>query len=213
MSVWETIITEPYIWNPVEERGDFPIKVPESIELSELKHRKSQQKTNGPIDSKELGMRQTYAESGFNPNAHNSDSGAAGVQQIIPKFAPKGFTIQDLYNPSRATIARNIIMGNLNNYSQVTQGFPSDSILYARKLAAYNRGVIKLGQALDRAKSKGVDIDDSWDWIQFLPNETQKYINFILRGRNIDKNRNEESYKRALINKKDIVDIVRKNIR
>lgn len=210
MGDWFDLPEGYYVWNLKEE--SIPIKSPQSWEDADLQYLKSQQKTNGPLDEKELGMRQTHAESGFRLNAHNNRSGAAGIQQIIPRFAPKGYTEADLYDPAKATQARNKMMKSLDSYNTVTQGMPSDSILFARKLAAYNYGPGNLNKVLTKAAAQGKDIDDSWEWVDMLPKETSDYVNFILRGQDTGSSRNNKAYKDSLIKNQKVANIVRNNI-
>ena len=64
-----------------------------------------------------------------------------------------------------------------------TKGEPSDSVLWAKTLAAYNYGRRNTINSLNKAKRDGKDIYQSLDWLEYLPKETKDYVNFILRGK------------------------------
>jgi hypothetical protein len=41
-----------------------------------------------------------------------------------------------------------------------------------------------LRKSLNKQKELGVDIHNSWNWLDTLPNETKNYVNKILRNNN-----------------------------
>ena len=78
-----------------------------------------------------------------------------------------------------------------------TKGKPSDRVLWAKTLAAYNYGRRNTINTLNKAKNAGIDIYQSLDWMKYFPRETQDYVNFILNNQNINQHKNNEKYNRA----------------
>lgn len=56
----------------------------------------------------------------------------------------------------------------------------SDFVKTARQLAAYNWGVGNLKQHLNKMRSQGIDVNNSLDWLQDMPDETINYVKKIL---------------------------------
>jgi membrane-bound lytic murein transglycosylase MltF len=54
----------------------------------------------------------------------------------------------------------------------------------AKALAAYNFGPSATVKVLNKAREAGVDIYNSLDWVDMLPEETSDYIDKILVGDN-----------------------------
>lgn len=95
-------------------------------------------------------------ESGWNPQAYNASSGAAGIAQFMPGTA-KEYGI-DPYNPAQAIPAAAKYLQNMSNY------YNGD---WALSIAAYNYGPGNV----DRALAKGGE-----HWREFLPDETTLYL-------------------------------------
>lgn len=100
------------------------------------------------------------AESGFNPNATNSRSGASGMFQFMPATA-KGYNI-DPYNPTQAADAAGKMLSGL------IAKYKGD---VSKALAGYNWG----GGNVDKAVKKY-----GADWLSHAPTETKNYIRKIL---------------------------------
>ncbi|ASS66206.1 lytic transglycosylase domain-containing protein [Paenibacillus sp. RUD330] len=99
-------------------------------------------------------------ESGFNPNAKNSKSGAAGMMQFMPGTA-QGYGI-DPYNPAQAIdAAGKMVSGLLAKY---------DGDM-SKALAGYNWG----GGNVDKAVKKY-----GANWLAYAPAETKNYIKKIM---------------------------------
>ncbi|MGK9250828.1 lytic transglycosylase domain-containing protein [Paenibacillus humicus] len=99
-------------------------------------------------------------ESGFNPSAKNSKSGAAGMMQFMPATA-RGYGI-DPYDPTQAVDAAGKMLAGL------AAKYEGD---WRKALAGYNWG----GGNVDKAISKYGD-----NWLSHAPAETKDYIRKIL---------------------------------
>jgi hypothetical protein len=151
----------------------------------------------------ELLQRQAYKESTFNPAAV-SPAGYKGLTQIgegvLEDYSnKKGGKKLDPFNPEDAVELQKFAMDDLYNASFINKPDQSDSVRIAKTLAAYNWGRGNLSNYLNEQKSKGVDIYDSYDWLNNLPKETSDYVNKILLQEDPSFNKN---YKKASTNPK-----------
>jgi hypothetical protein len=151
----------------------------------------------------ELLKRQAYKESTFNPAAV-SPAGYKGLTQIgeevIADYSKKkGGKKLDPFNPQDAVELQKFAMDDLYNASFINKENQSDSVRIAKTLAAYNWGRGNLYDYLGEQKKKGVDIYNSYDWLQDLPKETSDYVNKILLQQDPSFNKN---YKKASTNPK-----------
>jgi hypothetical protein len=151
----------------------------------------------------ELLQRQAYKESTFNPSAV-SPAGYKGLTQIgegvLQDYSnKKGGKKLDPFNPEDAVELQKFAMNDLYNASFINKPDQSDSVRIAKTLAAYNWGRGNLSNYLNEQKSKGVDIYDSYDWLNNLPKETSDYVNKILLQEDPSFNKN---YKKASTNPK-----------
>ena len=151
----------------------------------------------------ELLQRQAYKESTFNPSAV-SPAGYKGLTQIgegvLKDYSnKKGGKKLDPFNPKDAVELQKFAMNDLYNASFINKPEQSDSVRIAKTLAAYNWGRGNLSNYLNEQKSKGVDIYDSYDWLNNLPKETSDYVNKILLQEDPSFNKN---YKKASTNPK-----------
>jgi hypothetical protein len=151
----------------------------------------------------ELLQRQAYKESTFNPSAV-SPAGYKGLTQIgegvLQDYSnKKGGKKLDPFNPEDAVELQKFAMNDLYNASFINKPDQSDSVRIAKTLAAYNWGRGNLANYLNEQKNKGVDIYDSYDWLNNLPKETSDYINKILLQEDPSFNKN---YKKASTNPK-----------
>jgi hypothetical protein len=151
----------------------------------------------------ELLQRQAYKESTFNPAAV-SPAGYKGLTQIgegvLEDYSnKKGGKKLDPFNPEDAVELQKFAMNDLYNASFINKPDQSDSVRIAKTLAAYNWGRGNLANYLNEQKSKGVDIYDSYDWLNNLPKETSDYVNKILLQEDPSFNKN---YKKASTNPK-----------
>lgn len=151
----------------------------------------------------ELLQRQAYKESTFNPSAV-SPAGYKGLTQIgeevIADYSKKkGGKKLDPFNPQDAVELQKFAMDDLYNASFINKPNQSDSVRIAKTLAAYNWGRGNLYDYLGEQKKKGVDIYNSYDWLQDLPKETSDYVNKILLQEDPSFNKN---YKKASTNPK-----------
>lgn len=141
------------------------------------------------INPDELKLRQRYAESGFKDNL-TSPAGAIGRYQVMPitykEYTERTGKTGDLMDPEFNESLRDWYMDvNLPKYEAVKRGNPSDYVREYRRYAAYNMGPVALNKALTRAYGAGVDIDNTTDWVSYLPKETRDYVNFIVGGQDI----------------------------
>jgi hypothetical protein len=151
----------------------------------------------------ELLQRQAYKESTFNPAAV-SPAGYKGLTQIgegvLEDYSnKKGGKKLDPFNPKDAVELQKFAMNDLYNASFINKPEQSDSVRIAKTLAAYNWGRGNLANYLNEQKSKGIDIYDSYDWLNNLPKETSDYVNKILLQEDPSFNKN---YKKASTNPK-----------
>lgn len=143
-----------------------------------------------PIDSEAIVDRQRYAESSYNNKSVNKKSGAKGPYQIrdivLKEYIDNGGEKGDLFDPEYSRKVRDWYINNrFNRYEMMRLGNPSDSVKTARRYAAYNWGPVALGSALKKMQAEGIDIDNSWDWLDHLPEETRNYVNFVVRGMDV----------------------------
>lgn len=151
----------------------------------------------------ELLKRQAYKESTFNPAAV-SPAGYKGLTQIGEEVLTdyskkKGGKKLDPFNPKDAVELQKFAMDDLYNASFINKPNQPDSVRIAKTLAAYNWGRGNLFNYLNEQKQKGVDIYDSYDWLNDLPKETSDYVNKILLQEDQSFNKN---YKRDSTNPK-----------
>lgn len=151
-------------------------------------------KTDGPLNRRELKLRQAWLESKFNPLAGRIN-GATGLFQIMQPALDyfnrkhkdgRQYTMEDMKDAEKNTDVRNWLFDNLEYSTMANKDMSGDSISYAKALGGFNWGRGNMSNALVEAKNAGVDIYDSWDWLPYLPLETQSYINFILRGQDVN---------------------------
>jgi soluble lytic murein transglycosylase-like protein len=100
------------------------------------------------------------AESGFNPNAKNSKSGASGMFQFMPATA-QGYGIDPFNVNQAADAAGKMLNGLIAKYDGDV----------SKALAGYNWG----GGNVDKAVKKYGS-----NWLQHAPTETKNYIKKIL---------------------------------
>lgn len=142
----------------------------------------------GMLDSNMMKLRQRYAESSFRDDL-TSKAGAIGRYQIMPitykEYVNKTGKTGDLLDPVFNEQLRDWYMDSLGRYNAVKRGNPSDLVREYRRYAAYNMGPGALNKALTKAEGSGVDIDNSLDWIAYLPKETRDYVNFIVGNQDV----------------------------
>lgn len=156
------------------------------------------------IDSEETALRQMYAESSFT-KGKKSNKGAKGLFGIMPstlkayKKATGRIDI-DLDNYEDAKDVRNWTMQK-SLKSDVFNSPQSDSVYYAKQLAMYNRGQGNIRKHLKKKEAEGVDINNSFDWLEDLPEETVNYVNFILRNKDSKGQYTNNKYEQTVKNK------------
>ena len=158
------------------------------------------------IDQESLVLPQRFMESSFKDDA-KSISGARGAFGIMPvtekAYVKATGDTGDIYDYDYNKKIRDWAMNRYYNLHTVKTGIPTDSVRVAKQLAAYNWGEGNLGKFLEKQKNSGVDIYGSLNWIEDLPTETKNYINFILRGKDINQYKNKAVYER--LKKKKII--------
>ena len=98
-------------------------------------------------------------------------------------------------DPEQGVQAQKVIMDDLMSASFIDKPYQPDSITAAKGLGAYNWGRGSLSNYLNSQKKKGVDIYNTWDWLEGLPKETRDYINQVLRGKDPKFEKNFKSVK------------------
>ena len=137
----------------------------------------------------ELLIRQAYRESAFNPNAV-SPAGYKGIGQIgedVIKDYKKANNITgniDPFNIKQNSDVQKYSMNELYNSSFINKPNQSEEVRLAKTLASYNWGRGNVAKLLNNLKKEGVDIYNSLDWINKLPDEPKNYINDILFRKN-----------------------------
>lgn len=141
------------------------------------------------LDLAEMKMRQRYAESGFRDNL-TSKAGAKGRYQIMPitlqEYTERTGKTGDLMDASFNEGIRDWYMDTrLPQFSVMKRGNPTDLVREYRRYAAYNMGPGALNKALTKAEKDGIDIDNTTDWVSYLPKETRDYVSFIVGGQDV----------------------------
>lgn len=164
---------------PIYGESFFAVDKPYKPELEKNKN------TEPKGFSEEYFLRQQFKESSFNPKA-KSPAGAAGLAQIMPNVkadAVKAGIIKksdDLYDPKVSAKIQKWYMNDLYNASFINVPNQSDKVRLAKSFSAYNWGRGNLLNYLNKQKEAGVDIYNSEDWINNLPEETKDYVVKIL---------------------------------
>ena len=128
-------------------------------------------------------LRQAYKESTFDPKAKSS-AGYMGLAQIgdeVIKDYKKATGIRnvDAYNPEQNAAVQRWAMNQIYNSDFVNKKNQTDEVRLAKTLASYNWGKGNVRNYLKRQKAKGVDIYNSLDWLEGLPQETKDYVHKI----------------------------------
>ena len=154
-----------------------------------------------PIDWDEVKRRQAFMETGFKDNTV-SRAGAKGRYQIMPttaaEYTKKTGETGDLADPAFNERVRDFYMDSLLDRSWINNEESADSIIAGKAFAAYNYGPTNTYRALNKAKASGVDINNTFDWLSYMPQETRNYVNFVLRNQDINKHKNNAEYSKAL---------------
>lgn len=138
----------------------------------------------------QLLARQLFAESSFNPNAKSS-AGATGLAQFMPgtwkEFVKEtGKTNYEPTNPEHAMEAQQWYLNKIANMPWIRDhdDKQSEEVRQAKIMAAYNWGPDNVRKHLTKQKMKGVDIYNSTEWINGMPEETKNYVDKVVLGNN-----------------------------
>lgn len=157
-----------------------------------------------PIDWDEVRSKQRYMESTYNDRAYNRGSQAKGAFQITPvvlqEYTARTGRTGDLYDPDFNGDVRDWYMEKrLPEFKAMKRGHPSDSIRAGIALASFNAGPGKVNEAISKAQAAGIDTDRTFGWLDYLKPETQDYVNFGLRNKDIPgTSKTQEKYQRVL---------------
>lgn len=157
-----------------------------------------------PIDWDAVKSKQRYMESTYNDRAYNRGSQAKGAFQITPvvlqEYTARTGNTGDLYDPVFNEEVRDWYMNvRLPEFQALKRGHPSDSVRAGIGLASFNAGPGSVNKALTKAQAAGVDTDREFGWLDYLPKETQDYVNFGLRNKDIpNTSKTEARYKATL---------------
>lgn len=143
-----------------------------------------------PVEDDIMIDRQRYAESTYNDLAYNKGSKAQGAFQITPvvydEYTKRTGKKGDLNDPNFNRAVRDWYMNErLPEFQMYRLGAPSDSNRVGRLYASFNAGPGKVLKALRQAEVNGIDINRGFGFLQYLPKETQDYVNFNVRGKDI----------------------------
>lgn len=134
--------------------------------------------------------RQRYVESTYNDAARNSKTGALGAYQItdgaLKEYVQRTGKTGDLLDPVYNRAVRDWYMNvRLPEFEMARLGSPTDSVATTRLYAAYDYGPGNTRTLLKKAEAQGIDINNGFDWLKLFPEETQNYVNYIVRGLDI----------------------------
>ena len=146
--------------------------------------------------------RQHFMESNFK-NDSISPAGAKGAFQIMPHIyrayinatGKSGDLLDYNYNKS---IRDWLLNEDIAKNKKLMHDNQLPLVKLAKQYAAYNWGTGNLNKLLSSLERSGYDINNSLDWINRLPKETMNYVNFIVFGKDVNKYKNNETYKAAL---------------
>ncbi len=130
-------------------------------------------------------IRQQYKESTFNPNAVSKAKarGLAQIKEDVEKDAIKAGILkkgENIFDPEVNKRVQEWYMNDLYDSSFINKPGQKDSVKLAKALAAYNWGRGNTLKHLNEQKKKGVDIYNTYDWVNGMPKETRDYVNKIL---------------------------------
>lgn len=157
-----------------------------------------------PVNQNAVKLKQKYMESTMNDNAYNKGSQAKGAFQITPvvlqEYTQRTRKTGDLYDPEFNEEVRDWYMNvRLPEFEALKRGHPSDSIRTGIGLASFNAGPGTVNKAITKAQAAGIDTDRSFGWLDYLPKETQDYVNFGLRNKDIpNSSKTEAEYNKTL---------------
>lgn len=152
-----------------------------------------------PIDYEEIAERQRFMESAYN-NRAVSHKGARGAWGIMPSAKREYIQLGkgrpgNLNDPKYNRKIRDYMMRRVTR-SDAFYPEDTDSVRIGKQLAYYNWGMGNMRNYLKEQEKKGVDTRYSFEWLNELPEETRNYVNFILRNKDINENKNQEEYER-----------------
>ena len=155
-----------------------------------------------PFSLEEMEARQQYAETRFK-RGKVSQKGARGAYQFVPrtwhaiqtKYGLKG----DIENYNDNKEARDLHFDELYHNDLIR--FANEPSRIALTYAAYNMGVGNLKSFIEKEQNKGVDVYNTWDWIDDLNPETKNYVNFIVRGIDGNGDLTNSAFNKALPNR------------
>ena len=162
--------------------------------------------------TREILLRQAFAESSFDPNAVSS-ANARGLAQFRPitekELLRLGFVDDtfDPLDPVQASKAQYDYMNYLIDRPYIKKG--NEKVQLAKALFAYNKGPKGALDKLNQLKAEGVNIYDNLDWIENINKESREYIKKIF-GDFEDFN---TEYENTIVNPKykSIIDLYKKD--
>ena len=161
-----------------------------------------------PVENENMIDLQRYSESAYNDRAYNRGSKATGAFQITPvvmqEYTQKTGRTGDLNDPVFNRTVRDWYMNKrLPQFEMYSMGAPSDSNRVGRLYAAFNAGPGRVRKALLEAEANGENINQGFGFLQYLPKETQDYVNFNVRGKDIPgTSKTKAAYAKAKANRK-----------
>ena len=135
---------------------------------------------------------QIHYESGGNPYA-KSPAGAVGLTQFIPstwEYAKKmGWIDQNAQrtDPAASLKAQKELMSSLYEKPEMKNSVTEED-RYAKTLAAYNAGYGSVQKAITKANMNG------GHWLNYMSNETRKYVPLIMNKTEEEYFKNKENY-------------------
>ena len=154
------------------------------------------------FDDDTLALRQRFMESNF-VNDSISPAGAKGAYQIMPhiynayvkRTGKKGDLTNYEYNKS---IRDWLLAEDIAKNKKLMHDDQLPIVKLAKQYGAYNWGSGNLQKYLNNQVAKGIDINNSLDWLEGLPRETRDYINFIVLGKDANKYKTNSIYNQTL---------------
>jgi len=143
--------------------------------------------TNDVIPSEML-WRQAFAESNWETDVENK-GGYKGLGQIgddVITDYKKAFKVKEVdpFDPVQNSTIHKWYMNKLYNSEWVNKPNQDPNVRLAKALVAYNWGPKTARKWFTDKKKAGVDIYNSFDWLEDLPSEPKGYIDMIIFNKN-----------------------------
>jgi len=157
--------------------------------------------TNDVIPSEML-WRQAFAESNWETDVENK-GGYKGLGQIgddVITDYKKAFKVKEVdpFDPVQNSTIHKWYMNKLYNSEWINKPNQDPNVRLAKALAAYNWGPKTARKWFTDQRKAGVDIYNSFDWLEDLPSEPKGYIDMIIFNKNTPTRKYVEDLAKAM---------------